>query len=140
VSGLLSSSRDAGSLTQPNRGLKDIMRFSRWIKVDARIVECFRAWGEAPGSVNPLYEIVVDIKTPAGTTERVSTLQQRLISHTHRWRPPDPGELVRVKWDPPRRALRLDLGGDPRYDEKLIRALGRTRDVPAGESGLGAWW
>ena len=102
---------------------------TRWIKVEATIVECFRAWGEPPRSPNPLYEIVADIKSPAGEVQQLSS-QQRLSTRTHRWRPPDPGEVVPARWDPAHRRLRLDLGGDPRYDEKLIKALGRTRDAP----------
>jgi hypothetical protein len=102
---------------------------NRWIKVEATIVECFRAWGEAPQSANPLYEIVAEIMSPGGDVEHVSS-QQRLTTRTHRWRPPDPGEVVRAQWDPAHRRLRLDLGGDPRYDEKLIERVGRTRDAP----------
>lgn len=108
---------------------------TRWIKVEATIVECFRAWGEPLRSAHPWFEIVADIKTmPAGEVERVSS-QQKLNTRTHHWRAPDPGEVVPARWDPAHRTLRLDLRGDPRYDEKLIRALGRTREASA-ESGL----
>ena len=102
---------------------------TRWIKVEATIVECFRAWGEPWNATHPWFEIVADIETPDGAVERV-TVQQRLNSRTHRWRPPDPGDVVCARWDPDHRQTRLDLGGDPRYDERLIRALGRTRDAP----------
>ena len=102
---------------------------TRWIKVDATIVECFRAWGEPWNATHPWFEIVADIETPDGAVERV-TVQQRLNSRTRRWRPPDPGDVVGARWDPDHRQLRLDLGGDPRYDERLIRALGRTREAP----------
>jgi hypothetical protein len=102
---------------------------SRWTKVDARIVECFRAWGEPPLAPRPFFEIVADVMTPAGTIEHVSS-QQRLTTLTHRWRAPDPGDVVRARWDPANRRLRLNLGGDPRYDERLIRWLGRTRERP----------
>jgi hypothetical protein len=105
-----------------------IMR-TRWIKVDARIVECFRAWEEPANASRPAFEIVADIKLPAGTTERVSC-QQRLITRTHRWRPPDPGDVVPGKWDSERRQLRLELSGDIRYDERMIKRLGRTVDSP----------
>jgi hypothetical protein len=102
---------------------------TRWIKVDAKVVECFRAWEEPPGAAHPWFEIVADIKTPAGAVERVST-RQKLQTLTHHWRAPDPGDVVPAKWDPAHRELRLDLGGDPRYDEKLIKALARTGDAP----------
>jgi hypothetical protein len=105
------------------------MSGSRWIKVDATIVECFRAWGEPPRSAHPWYEIVADIKTAAGEVERVSS-QQRLNSRIHHWRPPDPGDVVSARWDPEHRKLRLDLGGDPRYDEKLIKALTKQSESP----------
>jgi hypothetical protein len=37
------------------------------------------------------------------------------------------------------RRLRLNLRGDPRYDEKVIRWLGRTRDAPTwNPTGVGA--
>ena len=107
---------------------------TRWIKVEATIVECFRAWGEPPRGANPLYEIVADIKSPAGEVEHVSS-QQRLRTRTHRWRPPDPGEVVPAQWDPAHRKLRLDLGGDPRYDERVIKKLGRTREALGGQHG-----
>jgi hypothetical protein len=81
---------------------------------------------------------VADIKTQAGEVERV-TSQQTLHTRTHHWRPPDPGDVVPASWDPAQRDLRLDLGGDPRYDEKLIKKLGRTRDAsswpPTGAPG-----
>jgi hypothetical protein len=102
---------------------------TRWIKVDATIVECFRAWEEPWTASHPWFEVIADIKTPGGKVERVSS-QQKLHARTHHWRPPDPGDVVSARWDPERGHLRLDLGGDPRYDEKVIRALGRTRTAP----------
>jgi hypothetical protein len=114
-----------------------IMPGTRWIKVDATIVECFRAWGEPWTAAHPRFEIVVDIERPGAGVERV-TAQQKLSSRTHRWRAPDPGDVVTARWDPEQRDLRLDLGGDPRYDEKMIKALGRTRDAPTWPpSGFG---
>jgi hypothetical protein len=110
------------------------MARTRWIKVDATIVECFRAWEEPLRNAHPRFEIVADIKTPTGEVERVSS-QQKLNTRTHRWRAPDPGDVVPARWDPAHRKLRLDLRGDPRYDEKLIGALGRTRQASSG-SGL----
>jgi hypothetical protein len=86
-----------------------------------------------------LFEIVADIKTPAGRVERVSS-QQKLHTLTHHWNPPEPGEVVSARWDPAGRKLRLDLSRDARYNEKLIKALGRTRDAGAshpGPTGLG---
>jgi hypothetical protein len=112
---------------------------TRWIKLDATIVGCFRAWGEPPEASHPLFEIVADIKTPSGKVERVSS-RQRLRTLTHRWRPPEPGDVVRASWDPAGRNLRLDLGRDARYNEKLTKGLGRTRDAGAshpGPTGLG---
>jgi hypothetical protein len=105
---------------------------TRWVKVEVTIVECFRAWEESLGAAHPWFEIVADIKTPTGTVERV-TSRQKLNTFTHHWRAPDPGDVVTAKWDPARRELRLDLGRDPRYDEKVIRAMGRTLDPPV-------WW
>ena len=99
---------------------------TRWIKVDATVVECFRAWEEPPGAAHPWFEIVADIRTPTGTVERV-TSRQKLNTVTHHWRAPDPGDVVAAKWDPAHRELRLDLGRDPRYDEKVIKEMGRTR-------------
>lgn len=111
---------------------------SRWIKVDATIVECFRAWEEPRTAAHPWFEIVADIKTPTGTVERV-TSRQKLNTVTHHWHPPDPGALVTAKWDPAHRELRLDLGRDPRYDKKVINAMGRTLDArgygPPGPGG-----
>ena len=101
---------------------------TRWIKVKATIVECFPAWGERPAAAHPWFEIVADIKTPNGTVERV-TSRQKLNTVTHHWREPDPGDVVTAKWDPAHRELRLDLGRDPRYDEKLIKEMGRTLDA-----------
>ena len=112
---------------------------TRWIKVDATIVECFRAWGEPPETPHPLFEIVAEIKTPSGQVERVSS-QQKLHTLTHRWRPPEPGDVVSASWDRAGRNLRLDLGRDARYNEKLIKTLGRTCDAGAshpGPTGLG---
>ena len=112
---------------------------TRWIKIDATIVECFRAWGESSETRHPVFEIVADIKTPSGQVERVSS-QQKLHTLTHHWRPPEPGDVVSASWDPAGRKLRLDLGRDARYNEKLIQALGRTRDAGAshpGPTGLG---
>ena len=102
---------------------------SRWVSVEATIIECFRTWGEPPSNARPWFEIVADVKTPAGATERVSS-QQKLKTLTHRWRAPDPGEVVPARWDPARHVIRLALGGDLRYDEKLLSAIGRTRDPP----------
>jgi hypothetical protein len=112
------------------------MRGIRWTRVDATIVECFRAWEEPPGSVHPWFEVVADIKTSAGGVERVSC-QQKLSTRTHHWRAPDPGDVVAAKWDRAHGRLQLDLGGDPRFDERLIRARGRTRPVPPGPPGIG---
>jgi hypothetical protein len=110
---------------------------TRWIKVVATIVECFRAWEEPPSAAHPWFEIVADIETSPGTVERVSS-QQKLYTRTHHWRAPDPGDHVPAKWDPAHRRLRLDLGGDPRYDEKLIKALGRTKYAQGwGPPGVG---
>jgi hypothetical protein len=109
---------------------------TRWIKVDAKIVECFRASDEAPGAAHPRFEVVADIKTSAGAVERVSS-QQKLNTFTQHWRAPDPGDVVPAKWDPAHRELRLHLGGDPRNDEKRIKALRRTRGAPPGPPGLG---
>lgn len=103
---------------------------TRWITVDATIVECFRAWGEPLTTPRPWFEVVADIETGADGAERV-TFHQRLNTLTHHWRSPDPGDVVRAKWDPAHHALRLDLGGDLRYDERLIRAIGRTREAPS---------
>jgi hypothetical protein len=115
------------------------MMGTRWIKVDARVVECFRAWEEPWTASHPAFEIVADIRTPEGTTERLA-FQQTLNTRTHHWRPPDPGEVVPAKWDPARRELRLDLSGDARYDERVIKRLGRTRDAatwpPTGFGGM----
>lgn len=104
------------------------MPHARWIKVDATIIECFRSWGEPARAPHPWYQIVADIKTSTGEVQRVAS-QQKLYTSTHRWRPPDPGDVVPAEWDSTHRKLRLDLGGDPRYDEKLIKALGRDRDA-----------
>ena len=60
--------------------------------------------------------------------ERV-TAQQRLNTRAHHWRAPDPGDVVPAKWDPAKRKLRLELGRDLRYDEKLIKRLGRSREA-----------
>jgi ribosomal protein L39E len=102
---------------------------TRWIKVQATIVECFRAWEELPRNAYPWFEIVADIETSCGEVERVSA-RQKLHTRTRHWRSPDPGEVVPARWDPERRELRLALSGDLRYDEKLLRAIGRTREIP----------
>jgi hypothetical protein len=111
-----------------------------WIRVEATIVECFRAWGEPSGAAHPNFEIVADIRTAVDKVERVSS-HERLHTATHRWRAPDPGEIVPAQWDPVHRKLRLDLRGDPRYDEKVIKKLGRTREAPTypptGFGGIG---
>jgi hypothetical protein len=112
------------------------MAGTRWIKVDATIVECFPAWDERPAAAHPWFEIVADIKTPTGTVERV-TSRQKLKTVTHHWRAPDPGDVVTGKWHPAHRELRLDLGRDPRYDEKVIKAMGRTRPGSAGPPSMG---
>jgi hypothetical protein len=115
------------------------MTGARWIKVDATIVECFRAWGEPWRAAHPRFEIVADIKTATGSIERVSS-QQRLNTFTHHWRAPDPGDIVSAKWDTARHALRLELSGDVRYDKKVIKRLERTREPPSwgpvGGSGM----
>jgi hypothetical protein len=105
------------------------MRRTGWIKVEATIVECFRAWEEPASSTHPWFEIVADIKNAAGEVERVES-KQKLNTRTHHWRAPDPGEVVPATWDPVQRKLRLDLSGDPRYDQRVIRRLGRTQEAP----------
>ena len=111
---------------------------TRWIKVDAKIIECFRAWEEPAAAAHPWFEIVAEIKTAAGEVERVEA-RQRLYTRTHHWRAPDPGDVVPARWNRAQRKLQLDLGGDPRYDERLIKRLGRTRaaigHVPPGPGG-----
>ena len=115
------------------------MTGTRWIKVDATIVECFRAWGEPRQAAHPWFEIVADLTTPAGAVERISW-QQRLETYTHHWGPPDPGDIVPANWDSVHGRLRLDLRGDPRYDKKVIQRLGRTREGPTHPPipGIGA--
>jgi hypothetical protein len=116
------------------------MRRTRWIKVEATIVECFRAWEEPATSSHPSFQIIADIKTANGEVQRVSS-QQRLDTRTHHWRAPDPGDVVQARWDPEHRKLRLDLRGDLRYDERRITAAGRTREAPTwpptGIGGVG---
>lgn len=114
------------------------MSRTSWIAIDATIVECYRAWGEPLQAAHPWFEIVADIKTEGGNVERVSS-RQRLDTYTHHWRAPDPGQVVPARWDPTHRTLRLELGGDVRYDKKVIKALGRTRDAgfPDQFSGAG---
>jgi hypothetical protein len=102
---------------------------TRWIKVDATIVECFRAWEESWRAAHPWFEIVADIKTEPGNCERVSS-RQKLDTYTRHWRAPDPGETVPAKWDGAHRVLLLELGGDARYDKKVIKRLGRIREPP----------
>jgi hypothetical protein len=108
--------------------------------VEATIVECFRAWGESWRAAHPSFEIVAEITTAAGEVECLSW-QQRLNTYTHHWRAPDPGEIVPALWDPAHRRLQLDLRGDPRYDKKVIKRLGRTREAPTwpptGFGGMG---
>jgi hypothetical protein len=106
---------------------------TRWIAVDATIVECYRAWGEPWRAAHPWFEIVAHIKTGAGNVERVSS-RQRLSTYTHHWHAPDPGDIVPANWDPVHHRLRLDLRGDPRYDKKVIKRLGRTRELPSSTS------
>jgi hypothetical protein len=76
-----------------------LMPGSRWIKVDATIVECFREWREPARSAHPWFEIVAGIKTSTGEVERV-TSRQRLNTLTHHWRAPDPGDVVPALWNP----------------------------------------
>jgi hypothetical protein len=109
---------------------------NRWTKIDARIVECFRAWDEPLGAAHPWFEIVADIETSPGKVERVGA-RQKLSTHIHHWHAPDPGDVVPARWDGAHRVLRLDLSGDPRYDEKLIKALARTRAASPGPPGIG---
>jgi hypothetical protein len=80
---LLSWSGDVASLTPPvGHGVEGvIMAGTRWIKVDATIVECFRAWEEPLRSAHPRFEIVADITTPSGDVERVSSQQE--AEHPH---------------------------------------------------------
>jgi hypothetical protein len=101
----------------------------RGLRVDATIVECFRAWEDPLRNRHPWFEIVADIKTPDGRAERVSA-RQKLNSRTLHWRPPDPSEIVPARWDPAYRKLRLDLSGDPLFDERVVKKLGRTRHPP----------
>ena len=124
-------------MSRQDRRFAEVIKVgTRWTKVDARIVECFRAWEEPPGAAHPWFEVVADIKTPTGEVERVGS-RQRLNTLTHHWREPEPGEVVPARWDAAHRVLRLDLGGDPRYDEKLIKALGMTRDASLGPPPAG---
>lgn len=109
---------------------------TRWTKVDATIVECFQAWEEPTGAAHPWYEVVADIKTPAGEVERVSA-KQKLNTLTHRWRPPDPGDVVSARWDHAHRELRLDLHGDPRYDKRIIDAARRPLHHPGPHGPAG---
>ena len=109
------------------------MRDASWIKVEATIFECFRAWEEPVRAAHPRFEIVADIRTAAGEVERF-TSQQKLRGLTHHSRAPDPGDVVAARWDPMHRKLRLDLAGDARYDEKLIKARGRSRPPPSPPS------
>jgi hypothetical protein len=102
------------------------MRGTRWIKVDATIVECFRAWREQPTNPHPSYEIVADIKAPAGEVERVSS-QQKLRTVAHHWRPPNPGDVVHARWT---RASRVALGSGRRS------SLRREADQSAWEDPL----
>jgi hypothetical protein len=105
------------------------MTRTRRITVDATIVECFRAWEEPWRTPHPWFEIVADLKTPAGEVERI-TWRQRLDTYTHHWSAPDPGDVVPINWDPVHGRTQLDLRRDPRYDRKVIKRLGRTREGP----------
>jgi hypothetical protein len=88
-------------------------------------VECFRACEEPPQAAHPWFEIVADIGSGAGGSERVSS-RQRLNTTGHHWRAPEPGDTVPARWNVAHRTLQLDLGGDVRYDENVLRSLGRT--------------
>jgi hypothetical protein len=122
-----------------HRRLEEVIKLgTRWIKVDAKIVECFRAWEEPAGAAHPWFAIVADITTPGGQIDRVEA-RQRLYTRTHHWRAPDPGDVVPARWNRARGMLKLDLDGDPRYDERVIKMLGRTQaarsHVPPGPGG-----
>ena len=109
---------------------------SRWVSVEATIIECFRTWGEPPSNARPWFEIVADVTTPAGTIERVSS-RQKLDTLTHQWRAPKPGEIVPARFNPARGKLRLELGGDPRYDERRRKAIERKHSSSPAPIGIG---
>jgi hypothetical protein len=115
------------------------MTGTRRIKVDVTIVECLRASGVPSRAAHPWFEIVADLKTEADEVKRISW-QQRLNTYTQHWQAPDPGDTVPATWDPVQNQLRLNLRRDPRYDKRVIKQLGRTREGPTcpPAPGIGA--
>ena len=110
------------------------MLSARWITVEAKIVECAPTSELETG--HPWFEIVADVTIPAGTIERVSS-RQKLDTLTHQWRAPKPGEIVPARFNPARGKLRLELGGDPRYDERRRKAIERKQSSSSAPIGIG---
>jgi hypothetical protein len=73
------------------------------------------------------HKYILEVHLPGEAPVRVETKVRVPITHA-----PQPGDMVKVSYDPKHRKADIQLDGDPRYDPKLIRARQKqARDAEA---------
>jgi len=105
--------------------------FDKKAQADALILD-----DEGPGNVVDTdihgvhwdhHKYIVEVRPPGGEPFRVETKAKVPISHH-----PEPGDVVKVTYDPKSHKSEIQIEGDPRYDPKIIRANSKhERDARA---------
>jgi hypothetical protein len=73
------------------------------------------------------HKYILEVRPPGEAPVRVETKAKVAIMHA-----PQPGDVVKVSYDPKHHKAEIQLDGDPRYDPTLIRARQKqSRDAEA---------
>jgi hypothetical protein len=105
--------------------------FDKKVPAEARVL-----MDEGPGNVMDTdmhgvkwdhHKYILEVHPPGGAPVRVETKARVPIFHA-----PQPGDTVKVSYDPKNHHAEIQLEGDPRYDPKLVRARQKqSRDAEA---------
>ena len=77
------------------------------------------------------HKYIVEVRPDGGEPFRVETKVKVPIFHR-----PQPGEVVKVSFDPKNHKTEIHIEGDPRYDPKLIRAKNKQDRAARAEALL----
>jgi hypothetical protein len=77
------------------------------------------------------HKFIVEVRPAGGQPFRVETKAKVPIFHC-----PQPGDVVKVSYDPKNQNTEIQIEGDPRYDPKLIRAKNKQQRAATAEALL----
>ena len=77
------------------------------------------------------HKYIVEVRSPGEQPFRVETKAKVPIFHQ-----PQPGDVVKVSYDPKNHKTEIQIEGDPRYDPRLIRAKSKQHRAAQAEALL----